>query len=104
MLTDSPPRKGKLAQFQESDRTIGLSLPPPAELLTLAQSIEGGMKTGKGPEVRAACERFLSSLSQFYEVPPCGIRVLASRPLHIRENWSSELFGDYDPSTMAIRV
>ena len=104
MLTDSPPRKGKLAQFQESDRTVTLALPPSAELLTLTQSIEAGMKIGKGPEVRVACERFLQSLSRFYQVPPCGIRVLASRPLHIRENWSSELFGDYDPSTMAIRV
>jgi hypothetical protein len=104
MLTDSPPRKGKLPQFNESDRTTGLPLPAPAELSTLAQSIEAGMKTGKGPEVRAACERFLQSLSQFYRVPPCGIRVLASRPLRVRENWSSELFGDYDPSTMAMRV
>jgi hypothetical protein len=104
MLTDAPPRKGKLAQFQESDRIGTLALPPPAELLTLAQSIDDGMRADKGPEVRASCGRFLQSLSQFYGVPPCGIRVLASRPLRIRENWSSELFGDYDPSTMAIRV
>jgi len=104
MLTDSPPRKGRLAQFQESDRTTALALPPPGELMTLARSIEAGMKSGNGPKVRAGCERFLISLSEFYQVPPCGIRVLASRPLRIRENWSSELFGDYDPSTMAIRV
>ena len=104
MLTDSPPRKGKLAQFQESDRTVTLALPPSAELLILVQPIEAGMKASKGPEVRAACERFLQSLSQFYGVPRCEIRVLASRPLRVRENWSSELFGDYDPSTMAIRV
>ena len=104
MLTDSPPRKGKLVQFQESDRAIALALPSTGELVTLAQSIEAEMKIGKGAEVRAACDRFLQSLSQFYRVPICGIRALASRPLHIRENWSSELFGDYDPSTMAIRV
>jgi hypothetical protein len=68
------------------------------------QSIEAGMKTGKAQEICVACEQFLQSLSRFYQVSPCGIRVLASRPLRIRENWSSELFGDYDPSTMAIRV
>lgn len=104
MLTDPVPRKGKLAQFNESDRTVALALPAPAELLTLTESIEAGMKGGEGPEVRVACEWLLQSLSRFYQVPPCGIRVLASRPLRIRENWSSEPFGDYDPSTIAIRV
>jgi len=86
MLTDAPPRTGKLAQFHESDRTVTLALPPPAQLLTLAQSIEAGMKASNGPEVRSASERFLQSLSQFYGVPPCGIRALASRPLRIRVN------------------
>jgi hypothetical protein len=104
MLTDSAPRKGKLAPFNESDRITTLALPPHAELLGPTQSIETGMNTGKAQEVRVACEQFLQSLSQFYQVSPCSVRVLASRPLRIRENWSSELFGDYDPSTLAIRV
>jgi hypothetical protein len=104
VLTDSPPRKEKLALFNESDRITTLALPPHAELLTPTQFIEAGMKTGKAQEVRLACQQFLYSLSRFHHVSPCGVRVLASRPLRIRENWSSELFGDYDPSTMAIRV
>jgi hypothetical protein len=104
MLTDSPPSKAKLAAFAHSDRIHTLALPPDAGLLTLAQSIETAMKTGKAQDVRLACEQFLQSLSGFHEVSPCGIRVLASRPLRIRENWSSELFGDYNPSTLAIRV
>jgi hypothetical protein len=33
-----------------------------------------------------------------------GVRVLAARPLRIRESWTSELFGDYSPVTMPIRV
>jgi hypothetical protein len=104
MFTDAPPRKRKLSQFQESDRTGTLALPPQAPLLALTQAIADGMKNDKTAEVRVACGHFLQSLSQFYQVPDCPIRVLASRPLHIRENWTSELFGDYDPSTMAIRV
>ena len=104
MLTDAPPRKGKHPKFQESDRIGTLALPPQASLLSLAQAIEVGMMNDKTAEVRAACESFLQSLSRFYQVPDCPVRVLASRPLHIRENWSSELFGDYDPSTMVIRV
>jgi hypothetical protein len=104
MLTDSPPRKEKLAAFRESDRVHTLALPPGAGLLTLTQSIESGMKTGKTQEVRVGCEQFLELLSRFYQVSPCNVRVLASRPLRIRENWSSELFGDYNPPTLAIRV
>jgi hypothetical protein len=30
--------------------------------------------------------------------------VLAARPLRVREGWSTELFGDYAPETMLIRV
>jgi hypothetical protein len=30
--------------------------------------------------------------------------VLAARPLRVRENWARELFGDYNPETMLIRV
>jgi len=104
MFTDTPPRKENLTRFNESNRISTLSLPPQALLLPLAQAIEAGMKSDKTSEVRIACENFLKSLSQFYKVPDCSIRVLASRPLHIRENWSSELFGDYDPSAKAIRV
>ena len=40
----------------------------------------------------------------FYRGPPCGIRVLAARPLRVRENWTIELFGDYHPETMLIRL
>ena len=62
------------------------------------------MKNNDKAQLHAGCMELLESLSQFYKVPVCPIRVLAARPLHVRENWSSELFGDYDPSTMAIRV
>jgi predicted metalloprotease with PDZ domain len=30
--------------------------------------------------------------------------VLAARPLRVRENWSTELFGDYTPETMLVLV
>jgi hypothetical protein len=33
-----------------------------------------------------------------------SVRVLAARPLKVRENWTTELFGDYDPVTMNIRL
>jgi hypothetical protein len=33
-----------------------------------------------------------------------GSSLLAARPLRVRENWATELFGDYTPDTMFIRV
>jgi hypothetical protein len=62
------------------------------------------MKAGTGADVRRACADFLKAASEFYRVPDCGIRVLAARPLRVRESWSTELFGDYAPETMLIRV
>jgi len=100
MFTESPPRKEKLTRFQESERTGTLTLPPQASLRTLAQAIEAGMKNKDTAEVRAACDCFLKLVSGFCRVPVCPVRILASRPLNVRENWSSELFGDYDPSTI----
>jgi len=47
------------------------------------------------PDVRRACAEFLATAADFYKVPKCGIRVLAARPLRVRESWSIELFGDY---------
>jgi hypothetical protein len=32
------------------------------------------------------------------------VRALTARPLKVREQWTMELFGDYAPEAMAIRV
>ena len=73
-------------------------------MLTCAKSIEAAMTAGASGDVRRACTELLNSASGFYKVPNCGIRVLAARPLRVREHWATELFGDYDPETMLIRV
>ena len=104
MLTDSPPRKRNFAGFQESDRAKTVDLPQDDHLLVAAKSIEVAMNEETIPSVRRACAEFLAIASEFYEVPICSIRVLAARPLRVRENWTSELFGDYDPGTKQIRV
>ena len=79
-------------------------IPQDGRLLTIAQSIESAMKAGTTAGVRRACAEFLETASEFYKVPACGIRVLAARPLRVRENWSTELFGDYTPETMLVLV
>jgi len=104
MLTDAPPRKTSREGFMESDRIRALGLPQNGRLLTVAKSVESAMKAGKSADVRRACAEFLAATSDFYRVPRPGIRVLAARPLRVREHWTTELFGDYNPRTMLIRV
>src|ERR1700747_3255224 len=104
MLTDAPPRKANRAQFLESDQMKTLDLPKLGRLPTITKSVESAMTGGKGSAVRNTCADFLATASAFYEVPTCGIRVLAARPLRTRERGTFELFGDYDPETSVIRV
>ncbi len=62
------------------------------------------MVDGTNAAVLRACIDFLAEAAQFYRTPPCDIRVLAARPLRVRERGTTELFGDYDPESMFIRV
>jgi hypothetical protein len=103
MLTDSPPRKNR-AGFVESDRVKTLDPPTNRDLLDIAERLESAMKADSLRDVRTSCAEFLATAAGFYEVPKCGIRVLAARPLRVRENYATELFGDYHPDTMLIRV
>jgi hypothetical protein len=96
MYTDFPPRRDRIG-FLESDRVKTLELPQYGSLPGFAKTIDLAMEADKVLRVSGAC-------SAFYGVPKCGIRVLAARPLRVRENWSTELFGDYNPETMLIRV
>lgn len=79
--------------FVESDRIKTLDLPQNGRLLSIAESIESAMKAGQSANVRRACAEFLAVSSEFYKVPACGIRVLATRPLRVREGWSNLLIG-----------
>jgi len=103
MLTDSPPRKNG-AGFSESERIKTLDLPQNGRLPVTAKRLESAMKASAAPDVRKGCAEFLAIASDFYKIPPCGVRLLAARPLRVRENWATELFGDYHPETMLIRV
>jgi len=103
MLTDAPPRKNPVG-FRESDRIKTLDVPQNRQLLEIGKLLESAMKAGAAKEIRSACVGFLTTASEFYDVPTCGMRVLAARPLRVREGWSTELFGDYTPETMLIRL
>lgn len=105
MFTDAIPRnKPRHKLFLDSDRLDTLPLPPDGALVAFASSIDAAMKAGNAAGVRTAADAFLRSASDFYRVPMCPLRVLAARPLRVREHSTSELFGDYHPDTTAIRV
>jgi hypothetical protein len=103
MLTDALLGKNR-SGFLESDRIRTLDLPLDGALTEIAQRLESAMKADKIRDVRSACTEFLATASDFYKVPPCNVRVLAARPLRTRERGTFELFGDYAPDSMLIRV
>ena len=104
MLTDAPPRRKNLQSFLESDRLKTVPLPADGRLSTIAAGIESAMSDGAASDVRGACDQFLAAAADFYGVPRCEVRVLAARPLRVREYSTTELFGDYHPDTRLIRV
>src|SRR5215472_8872091 len=104
MLTDTPPRKPNLKFFTDSDRLKTMPLPKDRRFVKIAGAIEAAMKAEDMKDVRQVCDDFLGTASDFYQVPRCSIRVLAARPLRVREHSTTELFGDYHPDTMQIRV
>jgi len=106
MLTDRLPVNQVLrAQYDQSDRQTDLDAPLDERLLPLAKAIEVAMASGATSKVRQTCADFLAAAADFYTVPPPGIKVLASRPLNLREGgWATELFGDYNPGAATIRV
>jgi hypothetical protein len=106
MLTDRPPRDpARLAAFLVSDRCGTLDVPPDDRLRTPALALEAALPHGTSVIVRDACAAFLTVAADFYGVPRPGVRVLAARPRRVYEGGGTiELFGDYTPATMRIRV
>ena len=104
MVTDAPPRTKNRQSFTESDRLNTLRLPQDDRLQRIARAIEAGIKAGRTNEVLRASSEFLGTAADFYQVKHCDVRVLASRPLRVRERSTIEIFGDYNPNTILIRV
>ena len=97
MLTDSLPKKPLLrAAYLKSDQLCSLEVPADDRLRTPARSIEEALNAEQAEPVRKACLEFLTAAADFYGVSKPQVRVLAARPLRVRENrWATELFGDY---------
>jgi hypothetical protein len=80
-------------------------VPPDDRLRPPALVLEAALPHGTSTAVRDACAAFLTVAADFYGVPRPGVRVLAARPRRVSEGGETlELFGDYTPTTMRIRV
>ncbi len=106
MVTERAPRKTQLrAEFLKSDSLTSLPLPDDDRLRELAPNLAAALQGATPRQVLAVCATFLNIAADFYGVERPGISVLAARPLRVREGgWASELFGDYSPQTLQIRV
>jgi hypothetical protein len=106
VFTDPVPRAAALREeFVRSDQLKDLLVPEGDRLRLLARRIETAMERDARGDLKAACSDFLVAAAEFYKVRPPGVSVLAARPLRVREGgWTSELFGDYAPNNVFIRV
>jgi hypothetical protein len=106
MFTDSLPKMERLrAEYRRSDHLRNLDLPADERLRMRAGFLEEALKTGEPAPVRKACVDFLAAAAEFYSVSNPESRVLAARPLRVREDgWATELFGDYHLEKKLIRI
>jgi len=89
MVTNNPLHKANRVGLLENDRIRTLDRHRSGCWHTGAKSIESAMKSGRSKDVRPACAEFLDAASTFYKVHACGVRVLAARPLRVRERWTA---------------
>ena len=106
MFTDRVPKQvGLLGDYRNSDRLRRLDLPADDRFPVAAQAIQEALDMEQAAAVRKACAAFLAAASDFYSISKPRIRVLAARPLKVREDGgATELFGDYHFETKLIRV
>jgi hypothetical protein len=106
VITDPIPRKiSYREEFARSDQFRDLPVPADTRLSSIAHGIERSMEREARGDIKSYCSAFLATAAAFYQVREPGVSVLAARPLRVRDGgWTSELFGDYAPDRMLIRV
>jgi len=105
VITDPVPRAAGLRrQYEASDATPRLPLPPAESLQRLTAALQDALASESRPRVKQAGLDILTLLSSAYGVPPPKLSVLGARPKRAHEGSSYELWGDYTFATQAIRV
>ena len=84
MITDPVPGRGsKRKEYERSDAMRSLAVPVDDQFH--ASAIDSALSSGSTAAVRASCEAFLAETAGFYAVSSPELRVLAARPMKIRE-------------------
>jgi hypothetical protein len=105
MHTDKIPRKNSdKEEYQRSDALRTVALPPEEPARTQALKIKAALADDDKKALQIACKELLETLATAYGVAAPKIKVLASRPQKVTDNWVWETFGDYDPETTQIRL
>lgn len=105
MHTDRIPRdKSEKDEYIRSDAMRSIKLPPAEPARTQALKVKEALAADDKKLLQAACKELLETLATAYGVASPKIKVLASRPQKVTDNWVYETFGDYDPETTQIRL
>jgi hypothetical protein len=106
MVTDPLPRAAKLRrQHEASDARPMLPLPDAETLQRITRELGAALAAEHKGEVRQVGLTLLDLLAEYYKVSRPKLEVLGARPRQVVEGYLSyELFGDYTPSSEAIRV
>jgi hypothetical protein len=105
MNTDAIPRKAsEKDEYMRSDSMHALQLPPAEPARSHALQLKDALAREDRKEVQTACTALIKELSVFYKVKPPAVKILSVRPLKETSRWIHELFGEYDPETMKIRL
>lgn len=105
MRTDTPPSDARLKiEYEASDDHAVLRRPPARLLRGACRDLGVALTRAKPLEVKRAGCAILELLAKFYGVRTPGLRVLGLRPRNRHEDYTFELFGDYDGKTQMIRV
>ncbi len=105
MHTEKIPRnKSEKAEYLRSESMRVLKLPDVEPLRSQSLILKEALVTDEQKTVQKACKAIIDTLSIAYEVEKPSVRVLSARPLEEGKNWVFELFGDYDPEKVRIRL
>ncbi len=106
MLTDAPPRaRAKREPFWRSDQLLDLALPADDRFVAPARAIAAGLAADDRAAVERAAVAFAGAIAAFHGVAPPPVRVLAARPRRVyKDGGTTELYGDYEFESGAIRV
>jgi hypothetical protein len=106
MIIDPLPFGKKYAEYTRSDRLERIRIPRSSALAHFSDAISEARAAQSIDALREACGDFLKTLSDFYDVKPPTVKVLAGARPHktLEGRLVGQLFGDYHRKRAVIRL